>query len=74
VDDRRSPVQWVPGTLSQGVERSWCEVDHSSPSSAEVKMRGAVPPCPKPLSWRGAYFSTGTPLPPGLKRDVEQLR
>jgi hypothetical protein len=30
-------IQWVPEALSLGVERPWCEADHPSPSSAEVK-------------------------------------
>ena len=36
------PVQWEPG-LSQ---RSECAVDHPSPSSVEVKGRGAIPLLP----------------------------
>jgi hypothetical protein len=31
------PIQWVPGTLSPGVKRPGREVDHSPPTSAEVK-------------------------------------
>jgi hypothetical protein len=31
------PMQWVPGTLSLGVNRPGREADHSPPSSAEVK-------------------------------------
>jgi hypothetical protein len=31
------PIQWVPGALSLGVKRLGLEVDHSPPSSAEVK-------------------------------------
>jgi hypothetical protein len=31
------PIQWVAGPLSVGVERPWCEADHSPPSSAEVR-------------------------------------
>jgi hypothetical protein len=30
-------IQWVPGALSPGVERSGCEADHSFQSNAEVK-------------------------------------
>jgi hypothetical protein len=30
-------VQWVPGILSPGVKRPGREVDHSPPTSAEVK-------------------------------------
>jgi hypothetical protein len=36
------PIQWVPGALSLGVKRQGREADHSPPSSAEFKMRGAV--------------------------------
>jgi hypothetical protein len=32
-----SPIQWVPGALSLGLERPGCEADHSPPSSAEAK-------------------------------------
>jgi hypothetical protein len=32
------------GLFPWGVKRSEHEADHSSPSSAEVKMRGAIPP------------------------------
>jgi hypothetical protein len=58
------PIQWVPGALSLGVRPPKREVDHSSPSSDEVKnawsytstlpvrLHGVV------LSW-----STGTTLP-----------
>jgi hypothetical protein len=31
------PIQWVPGALSLGVKRPGREVDHSPPTSAEVK-------------------------------------
>jgi hypothetical protein len=31
-------LQWVPGALSLGVKRSWCEADYSPPISAEVKI------------------------------------
>jgi hypothetical protein len=34
----RPPIQWVPGPLSLGVKRREREVDHSPPSSAEVKV------------------------------------
>jgi hypothetical protein len=30
-------IQWVPGTLSPGVERPWLDADHSPPARAEVK-------------------------------------
>jgi hypothetical protein len=51
------PIQWVPGALSLGVNRSGREADHSSPSSAEVKrMRGAIPPLPNTPPWCGAQL------------------
>jgi len=31
------PIQWVPGVVFPGIERSGSETDHSPPSSAEVK-------------------------------------
>jgi hypothetical protein len=42
----RSPVQWISKVLSP--EEKWpsCEADALPPSSAEVKMRGAVRPLP----------------------------
>jgi hypothetical protein len=40
-------IQWVPGALSLGVRQPGREADHSPPSSAEVKMRGAIPPLPQ---------------------------
>jgi hypothetical protein len=45
-------IQWVPGAVSPGVRRH--EADHSSPSSAEVKNGGTIPPLPHTSSWRGA--------------------
>jgi len=48
------PIQWVPGALSLGVERSGCEADYLSPYSAEVRkcvelyLRSPITP-----SWRG---------------------
>jgi hypothetical protein len=40
-------IQWVPGALSLVVKRPGRKTDHSPPSSAEVKMRGAIPPLPQ---------------------------
>jgi hypothetical protein len=40
-------IQWVPGSLSLGVERPGRETDHSPPTSAEVKnkwMYTTIPP------------------------------
>jgi hypothetical protein len=33
----KPPIKWVPGAVSPGVKRPGREVDHSLPSSAEVK-------------------------------------
>jgi hypothetical protein len=30
-------IQWVPGAITQGIKQSGREIDHSPPSSAEVK-------------------------------------
>jgi hypothetical protein len=38
------PIQWVPRILSLLVKRPVREADHSSPSCAQIKMRGAIPP------------------------------
>jgi hypothetical protein len=45
-DRRWGPLslQCVPGALSSGIKRPGPEADHSSPSNAEVKKRGAIPP------------------------------
>jgi hypothetical protein len=40
-------IQWVPGVLSLGVKQPGHEADHSPPSSAEVKMFGAIPSFPQ---------------------------
>jgi hypothetical protein len=37
VDPTQPPIHWVPGVLSLGVKRPGRDVDHSPPSSAEVK-------------------------------------
>jgi hypothetical protein len=62
-NDTLPPIRWVPGTLFPGVNRPRREADHSSPSSAEVKMCGAIPPLSNTSSRRGAQWSTGTTLP-----------
>jgi hypothetical protein len=41
------PVQWEPGALSLGVRLPGLEADPSPPSSAEVKVCGAIPPLPQ---------------------------
>jgi hypothetical protein len=50
------PIQCVPGSLSLGVKRPGREADHSPPSSAESRMRGAIPHSPNKPSWRGALL------------------
>jgi hypothetical protein len=47
LEPTQPPVQWVPGSLSLGIKRPNREADHSPLSSAEVKMRGAIPPLPQ---------------------------
>jgi hypothetical protein len=37
------PVQWVPRAISTGIKRPRREVDHSHPSTAEVRNGGAIP-------------------------------
>jgi hypothetical protein len=49
----QTPIQWVPWAFLQGVKRPGREADHSSPSSAEIKNFGAIPPLPNMSSWRG---------------------
>jgi hypothetical protein len=60
------PIQWVPGSLSLGVEQLGREADHSPPSNAEVKdCVELYLHSPHTPSWRGAQFkqSTETTLP-----------
>jgi hypothetical protein len=47
------PIQWVPGSLSQGVKRLGHKTDHSPPSNVEVKNGGAIPSLPNMYSWHG---------------------
>jgi hypothetical protein len=42
------------GALSPELKRPERETDHSPPSTAEVKYRGAIPPLPITSSWCGA--------------------
>jgi hypothetical protein len=48
------PVQWVTGALSPGVKRLGREVDHSPPTSAEVKKMWIYTSTPHTPSWRSA--------------------
>jgi hypothetical protein len=51
------PIKWVPGSLSLGVKRPGREVDHSPPSSAEVKEYVELYlHSPNMPSWRGAQL------------------
>lgn len=38
----QAPMKWVPETVSLGLKCLGCEGDHLPPSSAKVKMSGAV--------------------------------
>jgi hypothetical protein len=40
------PIQWVPRGLNPEIMRQVREADHSSTSSAEVGIRGAILPLP----------------------------
>jgi hypothetical protein len=48
------PNQWVPGTISIGVQQPGHEADHSPPSNVEVKNGGAMPPLLQISSWHSA--------------------
>jgi hypothetical protein len=48
------PIQWVPGVLFPGVMWAGREVDHSPPSSAEVKNAWSLDSAHHSASWRGA--------------------
>jgi hypothetical protein len=41
-------IQWIPGALSPGVKQT--------PTSADVKNGGTMPPFPHSTSWRGGYL------------------
>jgi hypothetical protein len=58
------PIQWVPGALSLGVKQLGREVDHSPPSSAEVKNVWSYTST-LPIRLHGVVlsYSTGTTLP-----------
>jgi hypothetical protein len=48
------PIQWVPGALSPRVKRPGRVVDHSPPTSAEVKKIWIYTSTPHTPSWRSA--------------------
>jgi hypothetical protein len=50
----QSPIQYVSRAFTPGVKGPGREVDHSPPSSAEVKNGGAISPFPHTSSWRSA--------------------
>jgi hypothetical protein len=49
-----NPILWVSRRFPPGGKRPGREADHSSPSSAEVKNGGAIPPLPHMSSWHSA--------------------
>jgi hypothetical protein len=49
-------IQTGSGTFPRGVKWSGCEADLSPPSSAEVRIRGAITSLPNTPTWRGAQF------------------
>jgi hypothetical protein len=50
----KPPAQWVQGAVSPVVKRQGREADHSAPSSAEIKIGGAILPVPHTSPWYGA--------------------
>jgi hypothetical protein len=76
------PIQWVPGALSLGVKRPGSEADHSLPSSAEVKVSGAIPPFPNTPSWGDAQlkdrdnftFTLWVYISDGFQRNVSRYK
>jgi hypothetical protein len=48
------PVRWVPRGLYPGAKRTGREIDHSPPSSAEVKNKWSKTSTPRTSSWCGA--------------------
>jgi hypothetical protein len=50
------PIQWVPGALSLKVKQLEREVDHSPPSSAEIKNAWSCTSTPNTPSWRGGQL------------------
>jgi hypothetical protein len=52
----QSLIQWVPGALYSGVKRPGREVDHSPPTSAEVKKMWVYTSTPHTPSWRSAWL------------------
>jgi hypothetical protein len=50
----QSLIEWVPRAHSPGTKRPGFEADHSSPSTADVKNDGAVPPLSRMSTWHGA--------------------
>jgi hypothetical protein len=53
----QSPIQWVSGALSLGLKLPGREIDHSPPSSAEVKENVELYlHSPNTSSWRGAQW------------------
>jgi hypothetical protein len=51
----QSPIRWVPRSLSLGVKRPGRKVDHSPPSSAEVKNAWSYTSIP-PIRLHGVVF------------------
>jgi len=41
------PIQWVLGALSLGLKQLGHEADHSPPSSAKIRVHGAIPTLPQ---------------------------
>jgi hypothetical protein len=48
------PIERLPVSSSLGVKLPGREADHSHPSSAEIKIGGAICSLPNTSSWRNA--------------------
>jgi hypothetical protein len=64
------PIEWVLGALPSVVNQPGLEVDHSPPSSADVKKGVAIPPLPICLHGKGKSICNRPWRPIGLC-DVE---
>jgi hypothetical protein len=51
------PIQQISGEISSGVNSPTSEIDHSSPSRAEVKKGGAILSLPNMSSWTAIPFT-----------------
>jgi hypothetical protein len=64
-----SPIQWLPGSVSPGVNRQGREADHLLPTRAEIKETCYLRNCSHTRlhDFVLNYLSTGTTLLAGMK-------